>query len=93
VKPHRGSGNSPDPILFGIELRTDPPFFEVLFIADKDPDHCVARVTFDRPVKDEQDAFLQARRQLAEMSENELRDLECTAAPIDPGTEKPTPRK
>jgi hypothetical protein len=43
----------------------------------------VAWVPFDRPVKDTGDAHAQAQKQIARMSQEDLRNLECTAALLE----------
>ena len=72
-----------DPILFGLDLESKPPAFEILFLADDERNNCVAWVTFDRPVKNAEDAHTQAQRQIERMSQEELRELECTAALLE----------
>ena len=72
-----------DPILFGIDLDSDPPAFEILFLADDERNNCVAWVPFDQPVKSAADAHQQAQRQIARMSQEDLRSLECTAALLE----------
>ena len=72
-----------EPILFGLDLDNDPPAFEVLFLAQDERRSCVAWVPFDRPVKNGDDAHRQAQKQLSRMSQEDLRDLECTAALLE----------
>lgn len=72
-----------EPILFGLDLETDPPSFEILFLAEDEKNNCVAWVPFDRPVKNSEDAHRQAQRQIARMSQEDLRNLECTAALLE----------
>jgi hypothetical protein len=72
-----------EPILFGLDLEADPPAFEILFLADDERNNCVAWVPFDRPVKDAGDASRQAQQQIARMSQEDLRNLECTAALLE----------
>jgi hypothetical protein len=82
-----------DPILFGLDLETDPPSFEILFLGETERDHCVAWIPFDRPVKDAEDAHAQAQRQIARMSQEDLRSLECTAAQLERAGVKVIPRR
>jgi hypothetical protein len=72
-----------EPILFGLDLDSSPPAFEILFLAEDDRNNCVAWVPFDRPVKSADDAHQQAQKQLARMSPEDLRSLECTAALLE----------
>jgi hypothetical protein len=72
-----------EPILFGIDLESNPPAFEILFLAEQESNNCVAWVPFDRPVRNADDAHRQAQRQLARMSQEDLRNLECTAALLE----------
>ena len=73
-----------DPILFGIDLDSQPPAFEILFLADEERDNnCVAWVPFDRPVKNASEAHQQAQRQIERMSQEDLRSLECSAALLE----------
>jgi hypothetical protein len=82
-----------DPILFGIDLESDPPAFEILFLADDERNNCVAWVPFDGPIEDAADAHGQAQRQMAKMSQEDLRDLECTAALLERTGVKIIPRR
>ena len=75
--------NKLEPILFGLDLDNDPPAFEILFLAEDERKSCVAWVPFDRPVKNPDEAHQQAQKQLARMSQEDLRDLECTAALLE----------
>ena len=72
-----------EPILFGLDLDSDPPSFEILFLANDDRNNCVSWVPFDRPVQSTADAHRQAQQQIARMSQEDLRDLECTAALLE----------
>ena len=72
-----------EPILFGLDLESDPPAFEILFLADDERNNCVAWVPFDAPVKSGDEAHRQAQRQMARMSQEDLRNLECTAALLE----------
>jgi hypothetical protein len=54
-----------------------------VFLAEHESNNCVAWVPFDRPVKSADDAHRQAQRQLARMSQEDLRNLECTAALLE----------
>ena len=68
-----------EPILFGIDLESDPPAFEILFLADDERHSCVAWVPFDRPVSNSAEAHQQAQQQMERLSQEELRRLECSA--------------
>jgi hypothetical protein len=72
-----------EPILFGLDLDADPPAFEILFLADDERNNCVAWVPFDQPVKNAAEASRQAQKQIARMSQEDLRNLECTAALLE----------
>lgn len=72
-----------DPILFGLDLDSEPPAFEILFLADDERNNCVAWVPFDGPVKDTSEAHRQAQKQIERMSQEDLRSLECTAALLE----------
>ena len=72
-----------EPILFGLDLDSDPPSFEILFLADDERNNCVAWVPFDRAVRDASSAHSQAQQQIARMSQEDLRSLECTAALLE----------
>ena len=72
-----------NPILFGLDLDRDPPAFEILFLADDERNNCVALVAFDQPIKDASEAHAQAQRQIARMSQEDLRNLECSAALLE----------
>jgi hypothetical protein len=72
-----------EPILFGIDLDSDPAAFEILFLADDERNSCVAWVPFDRPVNDIAEAHRQAQRQMERMSQEDLRSLECSAALLE----------
>ena len=72
-----------EPILFGLDLDSDPPSFEILFLADDERNNCVAWVPFDRPVKDSADAQRQAQTQIERMSQEDLRNLECSSAQLE----------
>jgi hypothetical protein len=72
-----------EPILFGIDLDSDPPSFEILFLADDERNNCVAWVAFDRPVKEASEAHRQAQRQIERMSQEDLRNLECSSALLE----------
>ena len=72
-----------EPILFGLDLESDPPAFEILFLADDERNNCVAWVPFDRQVRDPSDAHRQAQKQIERMSQEDLRNLECTAALLE----------
>ena len=82
-----------EPILFGIDLETDPPSFEILFIAENERDNCVAWVPFDKPVKNPDEAHRQAQRQISRMSQEDLRNLECSAALLERSGVKVLPRR
>jgi hypothetical protein len=82
-----------EPILFGIDLDTDPPSFEILFIAENEQNNCVAWVPFDKPVKSPDEAHRQAQRQIGRMSQEDLRNLECTAALLERSGVKVLPRR
>lgn len=85
--------SKPDPIVFGIDLESDPPAFEILFLAEQESDNCVAWVPFDKPVKSAEDANAQAQQQLAKLSAEELHNLECTAARLEQSGVKVLPRR
>lgn len=72
-----------EPILFGLDLDSDPPSFEILFLADDERNNCVAWVPFDRAVRDSSEAHRQAQQQIERMSQEDLRGLECTAALLE----------
>lgn len=82
-----------EPILFGIDLEAETPAFEILFIAENERDNCVAWVPFDKPVKSPDEAHRQAQRQISRMSQEDLRNLECTAALLERSGVKVLPRR
>lgn len=71
------------PLVFGVDLDATPPMFEILFLDTEGDAYCVASVVFDRPVKSIAQAQQVAQRQLASLSREDLRDLECTAAHLE----------
>jgi hypothetical protein len=71
------------PLIFGVDLQATPPVFEILFLDADGDEYCVASVEFDRPVTTIDDAHRLAQRQLAKLSREDLRDLECTAAHLE----------
>ena len=71
------------PLLFGVDLLAKPPIFEILFLDSDGDEYCVASVVFDRPVATTDQAYRAAQRQLASLSREDLRNLECTAAHIE----------
>jgi hypothetical protein len=81
-----------EPILFGLDLDSDPAAFEILFLADDERNNCVAWVPFDRPVKDASEAHRQAQKQIERMSQEDLRSLECTAALLERSGVRVVPR-
>lgn len=82
-----------EPILFGIDLDSSPPAFEILFLAEHERDNCVAWVPFERPVKNADEAHRQAQRQIERMSREDLRNLECTAARLERSGVRVLPRR
>ena len=71
------------PLVFGVDIDATPPIFEILFLDSEGDEYCVASVVFERPVKTIDEAHKQAQRQMASLSREDLRDLECTAAHLE----------
>lgn len=64
--------NPPRPILFDLHLDALPPSYEILFMAELDSDHRVARVPFKELPASEALAFSHAFSEFQQLTEDDI---------------------
>ncbi len=76
----------PRPIVWGVFLNESPPCFEILFLAQLDDDHRVARVPFTAAVPlgtPEREAMQIAREELDQVPVERINEIARSAQLID----------